>query len=208
MNSRLLAITVVAALAAAACGDDDAGGSGDTAATPATESPATDASTEGSGGFYADAPATTVASPGSEAPATGDAPGSEAPDSEAPSGSEAPTTGDDALVAAVTVDIGDVLVDQGGFVLYGFTPDDAGTPTCEDACADAWPPVVVGSAELPAGLDASVFTVTERSDGTHQLAAGGWPLYRYAGDISPGDTSGQGVGGVWFAVAPDGTLIM
>jgi predicted lipoprotein with Yx(FWY)xxD motif len=117
------------------------------------------------------------------------------------------SSGGAAPVGVATNDLGDVLVDRGGFVLYGFTPDEDGTPTCEGACADAWPPVVTESADLPVGLDAAVFTVVERSDGTRQLAAGGWPLYRYAGDIAPGDTTGQGSGGVWFAVAPDGTLI-
>jgi len=37
--------------------------------------------------------------------------------------------------------------------------------------------------------------------------AGDWPLYRFAGDHAPGDVNGQGSGGVWFAMAPDGTLI-
>ena len=30
------------------------------------------------------------------------------------------------------------------------------------------------------------------------------PLYHYAPDTSPGDTSGQGVGDVWFVVEPQG----
>ena len=126
---------------------------------------------------------------------------------EAPADTATGGSGDELLVGVATTDLGEVLVDRGGFVLYGFTPDEGGTPTCDDGCADAWPPVVVESAELPAGLDAAVFTVAERSDGSHQLVAGGWPLYRYAGDISPGDSIGQSSGGVWFIVAADGTLI-
>ena len=43
-------------------------------------------------------------------------------------------------------------------------------------------------------------------DGT-MSKAGDWPLYRFAGDQAPGDVNGQGSGGVWFAMAPDGTLI-
>ena len=34
------------------------------------------------------------------------------------------------------------------------------------------------------------------------LKAGAWPLYRFAGDAAPGDTNGQGSGGVWFVVGP------
>ena len=40
-----------------------------------------------------------------------------------------------------------------------------------------------------------------------QLKAGKWPLYLFAGDAGPGETNGQGSGDVWFASAPDGSLI-
>jgi predicted lipoprotein with Yx(FWY)xxD motif len=52
-----------------------------------------------------------------------------------------------------------------------------------------------------------VFTVVTRADGTHQLQAGKWPLYTFAGDAAPGDVNGQGSAGVWFAVNPAGGLI-
>ena len=78
-----------------------------------------------------------------------------------------------------------MFVDADGMTLYGFTKDEDGTPTCEGACADAWPPVIVESDELPAGLNPDVFSVVERPDGTHQLKAGKWPLYRFAATASP-----------------------
>ena len=124
---------------------------------------------------------------------------------------EAPTTGDEAAGGgAVTVKetaLGAVLVGETGMTLYGFTNDTDGTPTCADGCADAWPAALVDSAELPAGLDAEVFSVVERTDGTFQLKAGDWPLYYFSGDAAEGDVNGQGVGGVWFVVAEDGSLI-
>jgi hypothetical protein len=36
------------------------------------------------------------------------------------------------------------------------------------------------------------------------VTLGGWPLYRFAADPGPGKWKGQGVGGTWFVVAPDG----
>ena len=33
------------------------------------------------------------------------------------------------------------------------------------------------------------------------------PLYTYAPDEAPGDTNGQGVGGIWWVFAPDGEPI-
>ncbi|MFD2261151.1 hypothetical protein [Chelativorans composti] len=41
------------------------------------------------------------------------------------------------------------------------------------------------------------FSVIKRKDGTSQWAYNGKPLYLWAGDKKPGETSGDGVGGVW-----------
>ncbi|MET0144041.1 MAG: hypothetical protein ABW219_03940 [Ilumatobacteraceae bacterium] len=122
----------------------------------------------------------------------------------APASTEAPAP---AVVATAGTDLGDVLVDQSGLTLYGFTKDADGAPTCAAACADAWPPLIVDGPELPAGLDPAVFSVVERPDGALQLKAGKWPLYRFAGDGGPGDVNGQASGGVWFVVNPLGGLI-
>ena len=99
------------------------------------------------------------------------------------------------------------MVDVDGLTVYAFTKDADGTPTCNDKCAEAWPPVIVDSAELPAGLDANIFSVVDRADGSHQLKAGKWPLYRFAGDAAPGDVNGQGSGGIWFVLDPAAKLI-
>lgn len=110
-------------------------------------------------------------------------------------------------ISTGSTDAGDVLVDNAGLSLYGFLPDEGGTPTCTGGCAEAWPPILLPSADLPDGLDPAVFSVTDGADGGSQLMAGGWPLYLFAGDAAPGDITGQGSGGNWFLVAPDGSLI-
>lgn len=115
-----------------------------------------------------------------------------------PQAAPAASTGNTAL--------GPVLIDAHGGTLYGLTRDMNGMSSCTGACATAWPPLTVTGPSLPAGLDAHVFSVIARPDGSYQLRAGTWPLYRYAGDATPGDTNGQGSGGVWFAVAPTGKL--
>ena len=111
------------------------------------------------------------------------------------------------LVSVAPTEVGDALVDANGLTLYGFTEDADGVPTCFDACADAWPPLIVDGDAVPAGLDEAVFSVVERGDGMFQLKAGAWPLYTFAGDAAPGDINGQESGGVWFVTAPDGSLI-
>jgi len=109
---------------------------------------------------------------------------------------------------AETGALGQVLVGANGHTLYGFTDDANGTSTCFDACATAWPAVTVQSGFLPpTGVDPALVTTVDRPDGSKQLKIGKWPVYFYAGDGAPGSADGQGVGGKWFAVGADGTLV-
>jgi predicted lipoprotein with Yx(FWY)xxD motif len=101
--------------------------------------------------------------------------------------------------------LGEILVDADGLSLYVFMNDTAGTSTCVDACAQAWPPLIATSVSVADDLAAADFSLVARPDGTQQLAVKGMPLYGFAGDNAPGDTSGQGQNGVWYVVSPDGT---
>lgn len=96
---------------------------------------------------------------------------------------------------------GQVLVGANGNTLYAFTKDVDGVSTCFDACAAAWPAVIVTPGFTPlAGVDPSLVTTVDRPDGSKQLKIGKWPLYFYTGDGAPGDANGQGVNGKWFAI--------
>lgn len=102
--------------------------------------------------------------------------------------------------------LGEVLTDGEGMTLYRFDKDsvDPVTSNCNGDCAQAWPVVAAGDVTPAPGTDASLIGSVTRADGTKQLTVGGWPMYRYAKDAKPGDANGQGVGGTWFASAPDG----
>jgi predicted lipoprotein with Yx(FWY)xxD motif len=109
------------------------------------------------------------------------------------------------LIKTSDSDLGEILTTDNGMTVYAFMNDKDGTPTCTGACASMWPPVTTDSAQLPEGLDSSVFTVVAGADGTHQIAAANHPLYTFANDEAAGDTNGQGFGGIWFVVKPDGS---
>ena len=94
-----------------------------------------------------------------------------------------------------------ILTDDQGLTLYHLTKDQDGASTCYDACAAAWPPVLIDA--LPTTQDANLalsLGLTQRTDGSQQLTYQNQPLYYFVGDANPGDTNGQASGGVWFVV--------
>ena len=104
------------------------------------------------------------------------------------------------------------VVENGtGFVLYRFDKDTAhpSKSNCDGSCAVKWPPVEVvpGSHIFVNGVPTSQIGLVKRDDGMLQVTIGGWPVYRFSGDTAPGQTNGEGVGGTWYAVGPDGSKI-
>jgi len=53
-----------------------------------------------------------------------------------------------------------------------------------------------------AGITGTLGTITRSDNGALQVTYNNRPLYHFASDTGPGDTSGQGVGGVWFVAKP------
>jgi predicted lipoprotein with Yx(FWY)xxD motif/plastocyanin len=106
-----------------------------------------------------------------------------------------------AVKLAYKTGVGFYMTNATGSTLYLFKRDNqtSATSSCTGACIASWPAFYAASLKVPADLNASDFTTVTRPDGIKQLAYHGWPLYYYAKDKAPGDTAGQGVGGVWFA---------
>lgn len=113
-----------------------------------------------------------------------------------------------ATVMVASTDLGDILVDAEGMTLYMFDPDAQGESTCYDDCATAWPPLTVDAAPTAGeGADDSKLGTVERTDGTLQVTYNSWPLYYWAQDAAPGDTTGQAVNNVWWVLDADGEPI-
>lgn len=169
----------------AGCGDPDGGSASQAPATPAA------ASQDAGSGGATNGGAGNGASGGQGAGATN------------PSGGYWPAT----VQLGHNDGLGSTVVDGEGRTLYRFDPDSAhpSKATCVDACAVTWPPVLVNDEITFKGLDSTTISAVVRPDGTHQLTIGGWPVYKFSKDTAAGDTKGEGVGGTWFAVAPDGT---
>jgi predicted lipoprotein with Yx(FWY)xxD motif len=92
--------------------------------------------------------------------------------------------------------MGKVLVDMHGMTLYTYDKDEGGISACYDKCATNWPPLLAAEGAMAEGD----YALTKRTDGAMQWTYDGKPLYLWVKDAQPGDTTGDGVGGVWHVV--------
>jgi predicted lipoprotein with Yx(FWY)xxD motif len=94
---------------------------------------------------------------------------------------------------------GGMYVDAKGMTLYTFDKDAGGKSMCNGPCATNWPPLTATADAKPMGA----WTVVTRDDGAKQWAYKGKPLYTWAKDTKPGDTTGDGfMNGVWHVAKP------
>ena len=108
-----------------------------------------------------------------------------------------------------TTSLGMIVVDGKGMTVYEYGKDvqGSGASTCTGQCATNWPAVPGGtSAPTLKGVTGTVATI-KGVDGKQQLTLNGWPLYYYVGDTAAGQTSGQGVGNIWWVLSPAGAPI-
>jgi len=151
------------------------------------------------GGWYflsRSAPATTAVAPQTELGTQG--------------GAGQTNTGQVAVTPVVTVahdaKLGDYLVASNGMTLYRYTKDTPNVSNCSGTCVVNWPPYAQTNTATPlvASADATgtLSTLTRADNSSPQISYNGVPLYFWKNDTKPGDTTGQGVGGVWYVVKP------
>lgn len=142
---------------------------------------------------------TNVAAPGAQ---------STEPTVQVPQQTEAVSSEAGELTLMQAGDPGPHLADAAGSALYALEGDVAGEG-CTDRCLEVWPPMLVAEAEpeATAGLQPNLVSSVNRPDGTHQVTYANKPLYRYAGDMGAGRTTGHGVRdqwGHWSLIGPAG----
>ena len=94
-----------------------------------------------------------------------------------------------------------ILTNAQGETLYYRTSDTA-TSVCSGGCASVWPPLLASGSSTPtssAPLLGKLSVVTDTNGS--QVAYNGHPLYTYVGDTAAGQTTGEGVQGIWFVVS-------
>ncbi len=119
----------------------------------------------------------------------------------------APATGSGLLIKTASATISGksvtILTNAQGMTLY-YRTSDSGSSVCSGGCASAWPPMLATGSATPTGATSlpGQLSVGTNANGK-QVEYNGHPLYTYSGDSAPGQTKGQGIGGVWFAVTTD-----
>ncbi len=111
------------------------------------------------------------------------------------------------LVGKPVDKMGLVVQDGDGRTMYRFdkdVPKPEGKSNCNAQCANTWPPLFADTVPQVEGIDPKLVSLITRADGKKQVAIDGWALYSYSLDPKPGAWKGQGVGGTWFVIQPDG----
>jgi predicted lipoprotein with Yx(FWY)xxD motif len=101
-----------------------------------------------------------------------------------------------APVSTATTPLGTIYVDANGMTLYTYDNDTADKSNCNGNCATNWPPLAAAADAVPEGD----WTIVTRDDGSRMWAYEGKPVYLWVRDTAPGQTSGDGVGGVWHVI--------
>ena len=116
-----------------------------------------------------------------------------------------------ALVALRKTTLGSVLVDARGRTLYLFEKDRSGVSACDAACLKYWPAVTsLATPRAGRGVQPSMLKIVRQHNGLRQVTYAGHPLYRFVGDKSAGQTSGEGLsnfGADWYALAASGQKV-
>ena len=113
-----------------------------------------------------------------------------------------PVTSSYTISVASKDGVGNFLVDGRGMTLYWTTRDAPGQSNITGQVLANWPSFYSQNIVIPSNLNASDFGTIARPEGGNQTTYKGYPLYYYIKDQSPGDTLGQGVGGIWWLVDP------
>jgi predicted lipoprotein with Yx(FWY)xxD motif len=121
----------------------------------------------------------------------------------------APTTGTTssagsakAMLTVRKTSIGYVLATSSGQTIYWYGVDvkGSGKSACTGSCLTAWPAVTGAAAAAPGVQLAGQLGEITRPGGVVQATYNGYPLYTYAQDMAPGQTTGNGSGGVWHVI--------
>ncbi len=96
-----------------------------------------------------------------------------------------------------------ILTDNHGMSLYYFDLDTPTTVACSGICTQDWPPFLLGQGDPGSATPLAGVLSAARTANGRQVLYNGHPLYHFAGDAKPGDTTGDGISGKWHVATSD-----
>lgn len=118
-------------------------------------------------------------------------------------GSASTATAAGTTLSITSTPLGKIVVNGKGMTAYFYDLDKAhsGVSACTGSCSTNWPAIISKSTKITVtGIKGKVTLLAH----TRQIAINGRPIYTFIGDTSKGATNGQGLGGVWFVISPNG----
>ena len=103
-----------------------------------------------------------------------------------------------------------IIVNKSGLTLYHLISEKGKKFVCTGSCATIWPPLTVHKGSKPvagSGITQSKLGMIKRPDGRIQVTYYGMTLYRYSADSKAGQTNGEGIQNIWYAISPTGKLV-
>jgi len=99
-----------------------------------------------------------------------------------------------------------IVVDHNGKTVYIYKPNGTSTTSKVPAALKAvWPAVT--SMESTPTVGTGLSNGKTKVNAQDQVSYNGQLLYTFSADTKPGDAMGQGLGNVWYVLAPNGTPI-
>lgn len=131
------------------------------------------------------------------------------------SGGSAPSANTQTTVArgsvvlyAMHTNLGQIVTLPYGSPVYVNVKDDGGSGvTCSGSCRRDWEPVLTGQAPKASSGILSSEVGTTKSGGAEQVTYFGHRLYYDKHDTHPLVASGQGSGGAWYVILPNGQVL-
>lgn len=102
----------------------------------------------------------------------------------------------------INADFPEFLVGASNMTLY-YKEGDLNSSSCYGQCAVNWPPLLVSGTLVGVNsVQTAALGSIDRTDGTKQATYNGKPLYYWINDKKAGDTTGDGIGGIWSVATP------
>jgi predicted lipoprotein with Yx(FWY)xxD motif len=129
-----------------------------------------------------------------------------APSAMSPTSPPATGAGEATIKVVMDSKLGNIILfGNNDMTLYTYSADPPDQSTCTGGSANIWPALLTQrNPVLGSGVDSKLLGTATLANGSKAVTYNQMVLYYFSKDAKAGDTTGQGVGNVWYTVSPAG----